>query len=118
MLEHDAEAFCQFSSLIGQAIVGFQFGRMPDERVIAQSLMGLQSEARRIGLTSVDSQIERMKQSHISGTATQKSCLRMYHELYNRLQDELKSRIFLAVSEDMAKYYRHDEPLFGKRGWR
>jgi hypothetical protein len=65
MLEHDAEAFCQLSSLIGQAIVGFQFGRMPDERVIAQSLMGLQSEARRIGLTSVDSQIERMKQSHI-----------------------------------------------------
>jgi hypothetical protein len=55
-----------------------------------------------------------MKQSHISGTATQKSWLRMYHELYNRLQDELKSRIFLAVSEDMAKYYRHDEPLFGK----
>jgi hypothetical protein len=56
--------------------------------------------------------VQRMKQSHISGTATPDLWLRMYHELYNRMQDELKAVLFLVISE--VKYYNQNEPLFGQ----
>jgi hypothetical protein len=110
MLDHNAEAFCRFSSIIGQVIIGLQFGQMPNVKVITESLAELQREAKRIGLASVDAQIERINKHRSIAHVTSES----WHELYHRMQDELKSAIFLAVSEDKAKYYSQDEPLFGQ----
>jgi hypothetical protein len=113
MLNHDAEAFCRFSSILGQAIIGLRFNQKPDLNVMISTLKGIRLESNKIGLSSVVAQVNRIEEYTTSNSPDVNQWQNMLFELYNRLRDDLSSRSFLSVMEESAKYYKQTEPLFG-----
>lgn len=115
LLEHNAEAFCRLSSVLGQSLLILQRGAENEDtlRQLAGSLGELQRETQRLGLGSVDKHISRIKEKWFDGRITP-----THHEvaeLYNRLRDALEERLFVAVPTGMADLYRQQTPLFGEK---
>jgi hypothetical protein len=113
MLDHNAEAFCRISSIIGQGIIGLHFGHPPNDKIIAGTLGELHDECKRIGIKSVEKQVQRIKDAHLAGQMNVDMWKNMLYELYNRLRDDLEARVFLSVEEDLCEYYKQTTPAFG-----
>ena len=114
MLDHDAEAFCRFSSVIGQALVVLETNGKPDSEALVSTLKQLDAEANRIGLNSVHQHISRINEASSSGTVLITDMRVMMVELYNRLRDGLQERVFLSIGTKDQDFYRQSEPLFGR----
>jgi len=114
LLDHDAEAFCRFSSMIGQILIVLKNKQAPDIEVLIDTLAGLQRESDKIGLVSVSKQLDRIKEK-ITTTETMADELHaLIMELYNRMRDSFEERIFLGIEEKDANFYRQTNPLFGQ----
>ena len=113
LLEHNAEAFCRLSSVLGQAMLIVGFGTANDRTLseLAGSLGELQREVQRLELGSVDKHIERIKHSWFEErTNPTRAAL---DQLYDRLRDALEERLFLAVPLGTADLYQQKASLFG-----
>jgi len=114
ILEHNAEAFCRLSSVLGQAIFIYRLGNPNEDTLhgLVGSLGELQREIERLEMTSVNRHIERIKSDmfdrHLYPTE------RSIEQLYDRLRDALADRFFLAIPPETAPLYQQPEPLFGK----
>lgn len=114
MLIHDAEAFCRFSSIIGQSLILLDLHSDPPWSGLIQSLGQLQRESQRMGMTGVDKVLERIKEHITGGDAVSAATVRpMIAELYNRMRDDLEGMLFLQVADAKADFYRQPSPLFG-----
>ena len=114
MLEHNAEAFCRFSSMLGQMLVVLDMPTSPDWSVIVSTLAQLQREADRMRMTGVNKVLDRIKEHVTGGPGASAATVRpMIVELYNRLRDDLEVMLFLHVEPDRTKFYKQETPLFG-----
>ncbi len=111
LLEHNAEAFCRLSSLMGQLMVGLRVNFRGTLDGVA-SLGELQREAQRLGLSTTTKQLQRIYDSIESGTPPE-TISKLVEEAYLRLLDEIEERIFVAIPSEMTDVYRQSEPPFG-----
>jgi len=117
LLELNAEAFCRASMIIGQAWM--LISRGDDVTTNAAGTIGgivgeLQRECERLELPSAVAQIGRIRQWLDSASDRNLGIFsQMLVELQNRLVDDLKRRIFLAVPEQHEALYKQGQPLFG-----
>ncbi|MEO6606833.1 MAG: hypothetical protein ABIN69_00010, partial [Aestuariivirga sp.] len=114
MLDHDAEAFCRFSSIIGQALVVLQTNQMPDSVSLISNLKQLDAAAQRLELNSVHQQIERIREASLKGGLSFSDLRAMFVQLYERLSDGMKERVFLSIGLRDQYFYEQPEPLFGR----
>lgn len=114
LLELNEEAFCRFSSMIGQMLVVLaQPNLEPDSGPMIDTFKGLATEAQRLGLTSVDRHIARIRIETTTQGRSHQDVRALVVELYNRMRDELSDRLFLAVDQRDGDLYKQAEPLFG-----
>lgn len=110
LLEHNAEAFCRLSSLIGQMIIGMRYNSAPAVRALGE-LGELQRETERLGLLSSTKQLQRIYVAIENNQFSNISSL--LEELYNRLRDDLGCRVFVAVPIEFIEYYKQEKAPFG-----
>lgn len=113
MLDHDAEAFCAISSMIGQMIAVMEYGEAPGGQYLASTFSNLRTHAESLGLPGIVRKIDRLKAHHVSGSATVQTMKPYVTEVYNGLRDDLSERVFVALARDHTKFYRPQVPLFG-----
>ncbi len=113
LLEHNAEAFCRLSSLLGQALVLVETNAKIDSKALSGNLGELQREAKRLGLSMVDKQLDRIYELLMSQQANSLNLSPLLKELYNRLLDELESRAFVTIPSSDVALYKQAEPPFG-----
>lgn len=117
MLEHDAEAFCRFSSVLGQALVLLDLQpNGNDWGGLVATLGQMDREAERMEMTSLRKVLARIKE-HITGRpgATTATVRPMIVELYNRLRDDLEGMLFLHVEPARSAFYSQPLPPFGPK---
>jgi hypothetical protein len=114
MLEHNAEAFCRISCMMGQMIVLFENGVAADTKQIGGTLGELQREVERMQLHGLSKHMERIKKHFLSGEANTSTMHQHVVELYNRMRDDLESELFVMISHSNKRYYEQTEPLFGE----
>lgn len=111
ILEVKADAFCRMSSMIGQMLVMLELNQLPDTGAMGSILGELHREAQRLGLRSVDRQLERIKE-HFTSTGANTTTMRpMLIELSNRMLESLADQVFLMIPAEGINYYR--EPMRG-----
>jgi len=114
LLEHNAEAFCRLSSVIGQAIVLLKTSKIPDLDALVGSLGELNRETERLGLPSATKQLKRIYASITTAGTDVASIGPMVIDLYNRLRDDLEERAFVSIPAELTRLYRQDDPPFGR----
>lgn len=118
MLRFHAEKFCRCSSLLGQIFVEIRAGVQPagtSWSLIGSGLRELRTHCEEMGLLVTLAQIDRVNHMVQSDTGLD-NLFQFGQELIQvqtRLNDELQSRLFLAISPEKVRFYSDDAEPFG-----
>jgi hypothetical protein len=118
LLEVDAKAFWQMSSIVGQFLIRLDAHHISEEilRVGVGNLAQMEAELPKLGLPSAEKQLERLKAAILGTEEERKPPLAwrpMLIDLIQRVFDELDGRFFLFLSPDSVPLYRQTDPSFG-----
>ena len=116
MLRFNAGSFAVCSASLIKYWQGLKHGALITDRGIqelAYTLGELQENCRNHGLTSTLNQVNRIRQYCRDETVRAEMLSQLLGEAVVRLEEDLSSRMFLAVPINLVNYYEQSEPLFG-----
>jgi hypothetical protein len=89
-------------------------GNVPDKKALIGSLGQIHREAERLQLQSVVKHMDRVKEHLFSKSVTTESLHALVAELYNRMRDEMETRVVVMVDPAKAGLFQQESPLWGQ----